>query len=1127
MKALAVLLAVALFTPGAWAQTTSPGDAGAQGDTPRRQVAPRKIPEPVGSARKSAPETGAEGARAAPEQGPVDPAGSVAEPQVELLLETDTVVPGQATTLRLSVVVPTYMPQPPGLPSYDVPNLMVRLPAKSTTPISKQVGGETWSGVQRRYILAPLIPGQITLPAQTIAVVYADPDTGQPRTVDVMTPPATLTGEVPEGAEGLDPFIAAKDLQITQSIEGETAGIEPGSAVVRRIEVSIDGATPLVLPPLLGPGPASGLAVYPGESVVEMASDRGGFAGRRTEEVTYMAEGGGRYQLPQIAVEWFNLESGQVETARVDGLEITVNGPAPVVDGSAPPGWRSMALALALALAGVAALALILWRLWPVFGARRRAHREAYLASEDWAYRHVLRQIARRDYGAAVQACDLWWRRLTEGSGFTPEMTGALLTLGRARFGAATPDAAAWKDLHRAVAAARMAARRRRQRGEPTLGPLNPYARSVMVLLTLSSVLLLSPGPVGLAQGQAAPDGLGYVGSQKCGACHEDAMADWGRSHHAAAWTPPTADHVLGDFDGSRFTHDDVIYDFLRDGDAYVIAETRPSGASRYPVIGVAGVAPLQQYIVEAAPGRYQSHDVVWDVGKARWYHLYPDQRLPHDNGLHWSGPYKNWNARCAECHATGFEKRYDPATRRYDSDQAEIGVGCEACHGPGAAHLAWVEGRATASDAPELAGFPLRFGDDPEVEIQQCAGCHSRREPFLDGNPPPGTPFHDAYRLSLLRPGLYHADGSIQDEVYVYGSFLQSRMYAQGVRCSDCHNPHSGALLAQDNALCTQCHNPAGNPRFATLKAGLYDDPAHHFHQPGTPGAACKSCHMIERDYMGIDGRRDHSFRIPRPDLSDETGAPDACTDCHVDRDTRWAAARLAEQFPRSPHRGAHFSQVIAAGRFDPGAAADRLVALANDPSAAPIVRATALELLGSSATPETAAGTAPLLAHENPIIRQAAIAAQRGAAPAERFRAFSPLLEDPVMAVRIAAARAFLDLPTDRLPPADQAKLGRAYGEWQGTLRRRADFPETHMVLGGTALVLRNMAAAEQAFREAVTLDPQLTRAWSMIVRIRHALGDLDGARQALQEAVALNPGNFDLLSLGSLVETPGVRQ
>lgn len=609
-----------------------------------------------------------------------------------------------------------------------------------------------------------------------------------------------------------------------------------------------------------------------------------------------------------------------------------------------------------------------------------------------------------------------------------------------------------------------------------------------------------------------------YLGTQACVDCHQAEFEAWQGSHHDLAWTPPDALHVLGDFDNAVFEHKGVRTTFTTEDGGYYITSDGPDGTLQtYPVHSVAGIAPLQQYLIETEPGKIQSFDVVWDIENEEWYHLYPDQDLPAYNGLHWTGPYKNWAARCAECHATGYQKGYDPVSKAYTSTQVEIGVGCEACHGPGEAHVAWALPGGDYDPARWArvgeTGLTMDFSAGAEVEIQQCASCHARREAFEEGNPLPGTPFHDAYRLSLLRDGMYHPDGQILEEVYVYGSFLQSKMYAAGVACTDCHTPHEAVRITDTNALCTQCHSTAGNPEFPTLRLAEYDDPAHHFHPPGSEAAQCKSCHMIERDYMGIDGRRDHSFRVPRPDLTVQTGAPNACNDCHTDRSAEEMVDALEARFPDSQHRGAHFAQVFARARIARQSTAENIVALTEYLDLPGIVRASALELLHPMADPSLAARMAPFLVDPDPLVRAAAIPIQRGAGVALRVDRLTPVLSDPVRSVRMAAAREFLDLDLQTLPENTARTLSQAIVEWQRSLRAKADFPEIQIVLGGVGLTTRNMPAALSAFSEAVSMDPQREDAWSIIVRVHAALGDMEAARDAADAAIAANPDSVAL--------------
>ena len=621
------------------------------------------------------------------------------------------------------------------------------------------------------------------------------------------------------------------------------------------------------------------------------------------------------------------------------------------------------------------------------------------------------------------------------------------------------------------------------------------------------------------AKGQQIPS---YVGSSVCEECHSAETEAWKGSHHAKAWTTPRPEHVLGDFRDETFTLNGVTSRFYRDGQAYMIDTDGPDGQmTSYPVHSVAGIEPLQQYVLETETGRLQSFDVVWDIEGQRWIHLYPDQELKGGDGLHWTGTYKNWNGRCAECHATGFAKNYSPDTRTYESSQIEIGVGCEACHGPAEAHLAWANGQTYPSrPEPPLSehGFIIDIGSGGETLLQQCAGCHARREPFEDGNPLPGTPFDDAYRLSLLRDGTYHADGQILDEVYVYGSFLQSKMYASGVTCNDCHEPHSATLRSTGNSICTQCHSAAGNPRFPSLRLVEYDSPEHHFHEPGTSGAECKSCHMIERDYMVVDGRRDHSFRVPRPDLSLETRSPNACNDCHTNQNSAWAADTIEGWYPTSELRGIHFGQAIAAGRRDLRGSIEDLVSLIEDDGLPGIARATALEMLADVSTPELAARLAPTLNDPDPLVRAAAASVQQGAPENERAERLVALLADPTKAVRLAAAREFLTMPLGRLTEDAQRDLRRGLQDWQASLRVKSDFPEAHLVMGGIGLSTRRMEAALRAFNEAATLDPQLEQAWIMQIRIYAAFGDRDAARHVADEAIEANPDSIPLYLLRS---------
>lgn len=400
-------------------------------------------------------------------------------PLVQADFEATSAVPGQPVVVRLKVLVPTWMPKPPIMPTYDLPNLMVRDDGRAATSISERIDGETWSGISRKYLLYPLIAGRIDIPAQTVVIYYADPGTREPIEFRATVEAASLTGEVPEGAAGLDPFIAATGLEIEQAFEGDPANLDPGDALVRRITVRIKGASPMLLPQLADPKSEPGLSVYADEPVLDEAQERGVLSGSRIERITLVPETGGRFARPAVTLRWFNLDSGQVETAEVEGFEMTVRGPPPAAKTDSD--WRQSVTGWAPVILGVAALLFASWRLWPRIARWRRARRVAYRASEDYAYRRAVQQLEARQLDGAFRAITRWWQLASAGSRELPEpLAAALASIGAGRYGrpdARTPDPDPWSGARRALDGARKEILRSADdRRHDPLPPINPVA---------------------------------------------------------------------------------------------------------------------------------------------------------------------------------------------------------------------------------------------------------------------------------------------------------------------------------------------------------------------------------------------------------------------------------------------------------------------------------------------------------------------------------------------------------------------------------------------------------------------------------------------------------------------------
>lgn len=614
---------------------------------------------------------------------------------------------------------------------------------------------------------------------------------------------------------------------------------------------------------------------------------------------------------------------------------------------------------------------------------------------------------------------------------------------------------------------------------------------------------------IGLLPARATPEPH-YAGSGVCAECHASETRLWTSSDHAWALKEPTPESVLGDFNDARFTNMGVTSRFFRkDGSYFVETQGATGKQETFQILYTVGHRPLQQYLVETEKGRLQVLDLAWDVTAQKWFHLYPDQDAPPGDGMHWTGNYKNWQSRCAACHQTGFDKGFDFPTRTYKTHWSELTVGCESCHGPGSAHIDWARSSKTTEN-PHQSLMPKLGRGQQQNEIDVCGPCHARREAFSQVSPPAGSPFADHYWLATLTPDLYFADGQQNAEVFILGSFLQSKMKAKGVTCSDCHDGHSGALVAEGNAVCTQCHSEAGNTAFPSLRKADYDTPAHHHHEAGSEAAQCVSCHMPERSYMLIDPRRDHFFRKPDPLQAKAAGAPDACTGCHTDQTAEWAAEAIKSWAPQSDYSWQDRSAQIAFNTNPSEKTAADLVAYARRLDRPALVRASAVEAVGAL----SAADAQALLKDDDPGVRAAAAGALGQIDLQERIALLRPLLKDPIRAVRQKAAVELSAAGVAALPAEDDERLREGLRAFLDARMANADTPESHMAMGGLALGRRQWPEAEAAFGAAVEIDPQLAPAWLMLVKLREATGDAAGANAALTSAVSALPRNPDIL-------------
>jgi tetratricopeptide (TPR) repeat protein len=618
-----------------------------------------------------------------------------------------------------------------------------------------------------------------------------------------------------------------------------------------------------------------------------------------------------------------------------------------------------------------------------------------------------------------------------------------------------------------------------------------------------------------------------FVGSKKCAECHRNEYKKWEKSHHAKAMAAATPETVLGNFNNAEFEYFGITSRFYRKQDGYFVFTQGPEGKiDEFRITHTFGWYPLQQYLIPFPGGRYQCLPIAWDVENKRWYHLNPDKPLEPDDWLYWTNHGQNWNGMCAECHSTDLRKNYDIDTDTYKTTWSEINVGCEACHGPGSAHVKWAEVPEMGRPAVDTFALPVQTRQlSSRQQIALCAPCHSRRM-SLDDNIHKHDDFLDYGIPQLLSPGMYHADGQILEEVYVYGSFMQSKMYARDVRCADCHDVHSIQRIKKGNDLCLQCH-----------QAAVYDTADHHFHkkkgEKGEPikdgegnilfevgsGASCEQCHMPGRVYMGIDYRPDHSFRIPRPDLTLDIGTPNACSRCHVDKPIKWVTDAMGKWYGQ--RRRTHYATTIHKGRGQQEEVTPDLIRLANDRLYAPIVRATALSLLAAYEEPEARKAIRQALTDEEAIMRHTAVRLVVEPDHQARVRLLAPLLYDPVRAVRIEAARVLASLPKDAMHRETQKQFEASLAEFIQSMERMADFPASRHNLGNLYLDTGQSDVAEKHYLKAIEIDSRFYPAKVNLAMLYNNQGKKEAAEKLFRQIVEDHPELHEIkYSLGLLL-------
>ncbi len=598
-----------------------------------------------------------------------------------------------------------------------------------------------------------------------------------------------------------------------------------------------------------------------------------------------------------------------------------------------------------------------------------------------------------------------------------------------------------------------------------------------------------------------------HVGSTSCAECHQEAHSKWKESHHFHAMELPNDQTVRADFNNSIFVNYGVTTKFFRQGDKYLVETENQSGDMEvFEVAYTFGWEPLQQYLVKFPDGRMQVLPTCWDVEKKEWYHLYPDEKIANSDPLFWTRSLQNWDHMCADCHSTNLRKKFDNTSQSFSTAYSEINVSCESCHGPGREH---VELARRGSDFKEMPSFALADVNSTNIaQIETCAKCHARRS-FVHPGHHAGSSFLDHFLPEVVQPWspdmqvpTYHVDGQIDDEVYVYGSYVQSKMFHQGVKCVDCHDPHTVKLHTYDNQLCTRCHVPNDKNPLG------FDSPSHHFHPMGTEGAKCVECHMPHKTYMGIDDRRDHSIRIPRPDLSVRFGSPNACNQCHQDKNPQWAADAITKF--KGPDRAKEVRHPEAFHAFRTGRpeAEKLLLDTCRDLESPAFTRAGAMLALRRFISDISFEEAKRNLDSNQSVIRVAALSKLEGMPVSEIYPELVKVLSDPIRSVRTEAARLLSRAPHALFSPSEFKLFRKVFEELKLRYVSNLDRPESNLSLGILAENQNLPLEAEKHYRQAIRREDTYVPARMNLATLLSRRGKSKEAESFLREAARLQP-------------------
>jgi predicted CXXCH cytochrome family protein len=651
-----------------------------------------------------------------------------------------------------------------------------------------------------------------------------------------------------------------------------------------------------------------------------------------------------------------------------------------------------------------------------------------------------------------------------------------------------------------------------------------------------------------------------FTGSASCQRCHEAEYSQWSRSLHVRMTKPAAEGPIVGDFDDVSFAGNGRAYTMeTRNGRRFISVSHGGRPAQTFEVQYTLGAKRFQGYLTRLPDGRLYVLPAFWHVAQKRWVDWKEITPVPDgDHDLR-----QIWNTTCFNCHATNLDANYSVASKTYNTTWTEMGLACEACHGPGTPHIAlmdeWAKSGKPSPNAP--VGIFAPRSASPRQTFDMCAYCHGNKNNIFLGYRP-GDRMED-YALPFLVSQPMPADDP-QGDFWPDGrpsrfnrpqALTLSGCFMKGnATCTNCHVAHGSrqehslkVSIAESDRLCTQCHEPLA------VAANLE---RHTRHPAKSQGSRCIECHMSDVNWRLLIRRRDHTFAPPVPEMTAKYGVPNGCTTCHEGKSPEWAAATLDAWYGDGKRRARamRVADTFYLASARDAAALPDLASLAVDRSRGMLVRASAAEFIGKvyraasggsgplarsgpsqtsldqgsksesgSAPPAAAAAVAPIapeittkvvnaligaINDPEPTVR--AVAVRSLGAMADR-RGLTPIvsrLRDDVRGVRVSAAEALLWMGVSSLPGAAGEFLAKAQDEYGQSLDAFPDIASNHASRGWLESERGRQAEAARELETALDLDPELVRAHVYRGVVSARSGQMSDAIKHWQKARSLDP-------------------